>query len=97
MLENIENTAVCPSFFGYVSVFIGNPKKLGHLLLSNVRPNKGRCILYSNYIISMLYAANNTRIEVMGKLNVTINYEGNETQEEILICNTAKEDVLLSW
>ena len=53
MLENIENTAVCPSFLRYVSVFFGNPKKLGHLLLSNVRPNKGRCILYSNYIISM--------------------------------------------
>ena len=53
MLENIENTAVCPSFLSYVSVFFGNPKKLGHLLLSNVRPNKGRCILYSNYIISM--------------------------------------------
>ena len=44
-----------------------------------------------------LYAANDTRIEVLGKLNITISYEGNETNEEILICNTAKDDVLLSW
>ena len=40
-------------YFVAVCVFFGNRKKLGHLLLSNVRPNNGKCILYSNYIISM--------------------------------------------
>ena len=46
---------------------------------------------------TQLLAANNTKIRVLGKTEVNISYEGNSTEETILICDTNKDDVLMSW
>ena len=46
---------------------------------------------------TQLLAANNTKIRVLGRTEVNIVYEGNSTQETVLICDTNKDDVLMSW
>ena len=44
-----------------------------------------------------LYAANNTEIKVLGEVKLQIAYGGKCTKETIVICDTEKSDVLLSW
>ena len=44
-----------------------------------------------------LFAANNTEIKVLGKINVEIQYGDAKIIEEITICDTQKSDILLSW
>ena len=44
-----------------------------------------------------LCAANDTKIKVIGKMSVKIEYEGQESTEDVLICDTKKNDILLSW